>query len=121
VLLTDGTVLVQDAGFQIGGNTAIYNSTSGHWRAGPVLPEIDGVTDLNIADGPASWEPNDKVLIMASPGFGDPPSMFFEWNGKQQTRGSWPATAAAARWGGSRDRASARALHWCEINLCPDS
>jgi hypothetical protein len=65
------------------GNTAIYNSTSGRWRAGPVFPEVDGVTDLNIADGPASWEPNDKVLMMASPGFGDPPTVFFEWDGAQ--------------------------------------
>ena len=39
----------------------------GQWQPGPVFPEVDGVTDINIADGPASWEPNDKVLMMASP------------------------------------------------------
>jgi hypothetical protein len=85
VLRADGTVFYtgSDTCPNGVGNTAIYNSYSRRWRAGPVFPEVDGVTDLNIADGPASWEPNDKVLMMASPGFGNPPSVFFEWDGSQ--------------------------------------
>jgi hypothetical protein len=58
------------------GNNAIYNSNTGTWTAGP--PFTGG---NNIADGPASLEINGKVLMMASPGFGDPPSTFFEWDG----------------------------------------
>jgi hypothetical protein len=58
-----------------------------------MFPEIDGVTDINIADGPASWEPNDKVLMMASPNFGDPPSFFFEWDGKRMNQVPEPPNA----------------------------
>ena len=83
VLRSDGTVFYTGSNTCANetGNTAIYNSRTGRWRPGPMFPEIDGVTDINIADGPASWEPNDKVLMMASPNFGSPPSFFFEWDG----------------------------------------
>jgi hypothetical protein len=59
------------------GHTAIYNSYSGRWTPGP-----DFTGGNNIADGPASLEVNGKVLMMASPGYGDPPSTFFEWDGR---------------------------------------
>lgn len=83
VLRSDGTVFYTGANTCANetGNTAIYNSRNGRWRPGPMFPEVDGVTDINIADGPASWEPNDKVLMMASPSYGSPPSFFFEWDG----------------------------------------
>lgn len=83
VLRSDGTVFYTGSNTCAGetGNTAIYNSRTGHWHPGPTFPEVDGVTDINIADGPASWEPNDKVLMMASPEYGSPPSFFFEWDG----------------------------------------
>jgi len=59
------------------GNTAIYNSRNGKWKAGPTFPG-----GVNIADGPAALEPNGNVLMMASPGFGASPSVFFEWDGQ---------------------------------------
>ena len=95
VLRADGTVFYTGSNTcpDGTGNTAIYNSHSGKWRAGPVFPEVDGVTDINIADGPASWEPNDKVLMMASPGFGNPPSFFFEWDGKHLNQVPGPPNA----------------------------
>lgn len=62
------------------GKTAIYNSNTGKWTPGP---NFTGGND--IADGPASLEINGKVLMMASPGYGDPPSTFFEWDGKKLT------------------------------------
>jgi hypothetical protein len=80
VLRPDGTVFYTGANTCPGesGHTAIYNSYTGQWKAGPNFP-----TGLSIADGPASLEPtNGKVLVMASPGFGAPPSSFFEWDGK---------------------------------------
>jgi hypothetical protein len=85
VLRADGTVFYagSDTCPAGTGSTAIYNSYTGRWQPGPLFPEVDGVTDINIADGPASWEPNDKVLMMASPQFGSPPSFFFEWDGRQ--------------------------------------
>jgi hypothetical protein len=76
VLRPDGTV------FSTGGNacgaahTAIYDSKTGTWTAGPDFP--DG---LGIADGPAALEPNGKVLMMASPGTFNSPSTFLEWDG----------------------------------------
>jgi hypothetical protein len=76
------------------GRTAIYNSYTGTWTPGPNFPVVDGVTDINVADGPASWEPNDKVLVMASPGFGNPPSVFFEWDGRKLTTVPGPPNAS---------------------------
>ncbi|MEP6884657.1 MAG: hypothetical protein ABJC66_07910 [Gammaproteobacteria bacterium] len=75
------------------GNTAIYNSHSGQWQAGPKFPAVDGLTDINIADGPASWETNNKVLMMASPGYGNPPSVFFEWDGRHLNQVPGPPNA----------------------------
>jgi hypothetical protein len=86
VLRPDGTVFYTGAdtcpdpstasGFA-SGHTAIYNSFTGKWTAGPDIPGGN-----NIADGPAALEPNGKVLMFASPGFGAPPSAFFEWDGR---------------------------------------
>lgn len=95
VLRADGTVF--HAGSNTcpngSGNTAVYNSYEREWRPGPKFPTVDGVADINIADGPASWEPNDKVLMMASPNFGSPPSFFFEWDGKNLTQVPGPPNA----------------------------
>lgn len=95
VLRADGTVFATGANTCADGtgSTAIYDSHNRHWRRGPVFPEIDGVTDINIADGPASWEPNDKVLVQASPSYGLPPSFFFEWDGKHLNQVPGPPNA----------------------------
>jgi hypothetical protein len=95
VLRADGTVFSTGADTcpSGAGKTAIYDSHTGKWRAGPTFPVVDGVTDLNIADGPASWEPNDKVLVMASPAYGAPPSVFFEWDGKNLNQVPGPPNA----------------------------
>ena len=76
VLRPNGTVFYSGANSCGAGNTAIYDTRSGMWRAGPVFP---GGND--VADGPAALEPNGDVLIMASPGFGGTPVTFFQWNG----------------------------------------
>jgi hypothetical protein len=83
VLRPDGTVFYAGSntcGPGFPGHTAIYNSNTGVWTAGPDFPG-----SLNIADGPAVLEPNGKVLMMASPGYGDPPSTFLEWDGAKLT------------------------------------
>jgi hypothetical protein len=96
VLRADGTVFYtgSDTCPQGTGKTAIYDSHTGHWRAGPPFPVVNGVSDINVADGPASWEPNDKVLVQASPGFGNPPSTFFEWDGHDLTTVQGPPNAS---------------------------
>lgn len=71
VLRPNGTVFV------VGGNgkTAIYNSSSGTWSAGPSIPG-----GLVAADAPGALLPDGHVLIMASPCMSKPAS-FFEYDG----------------------------------------
>jgi hypothetical protein len=80
VLRPDGTVFYTGANSCGPGNTAIYNSITGTWTPGPAFPD-----DLDIADGPAALEPNGKVLMAASPFFGPPGVVFFEWDGTSLT------------------------------------
>jgi hypothetical protein len=79
VLRPDGTVFWAGANSCPGasGATAIYDSNTNQWKAGPYFPNGN-----DIADGPAALEPNGKVLMMASPGFGNAPATFFEWDGR---------------------------------------
>jgi hypothetical protein len=76
VLRPDGTVFYAGANRCGPGNTAIYDSYTGIWTAGPVFPGGNG-----MPDGPAALEPNGKVLMMASVG-GSAPAAFFEWDGQ---------------------------------------
>ena len=80
VLRPDGTVFYAGANSCGAGNTAIYDVRRGTWRAGPQIP---GGND--VADGPAALEPNGKVLLMTSPGFGNTPVTFYEWDGHDLT------------------------------------
>jgi hypothetical protein len=95
VLRADGTVFYTGSNTCANGagNTAIYDTEDRRWYPGPVFPSVAGVTDINIADGPASWEPNDKVLMMASPEYGSPPSFFFEWDGRKLEQVPGPPNA----------------------------
>jgi hypothetical protein len=76
VLRPDGTV------FAVGAtpNTAVYNSTTGVWTAGPTFPN-----GLDSADGPASILPNGNVLVAVSPGVFNSGTQFFEFNGTTLT------------------------------------
>lgn len=89
VLRPDGTVFYTGSNSCGAGNTAIYNSFFGTWTPGPTFPGT-----LDIADGPAALEPNGKVLMMASPGFGNTPSTFFEWDGKALNEVPGPPNAS---------------------------
>ena len=81
VLRPDGTVFYTGANGCGAAHTAIYNSYSGKWKAGPDFPG-----NLSISDGPAALETNGKVLMMASPGDGSFGAAFFEWDGKNLTQ-----------------------------------
>jgi hypothetical protein len=86
VLRPNGTV------FQVGANgkTAIYNSSTGQWSAGPSFP-----SGFGVADGPAAILPDGNVLIMAgniSPCF-TAPSSFYEFNGSTLTSVPAPPNA----------------------------
>jgi hypothetical protein len=76
VLRPDGTVFATGANACGAGHTAIYNTATGTWTAGPNFP-----SDLDIADGPASLLPDGNVLLDTSPTIFNTGSHFFEWDG----------------------------------------
>jgi hypothetical protein len=87
VLRPDGTVFATGANRCGSGNTAIYDTSTGTWTAGPAFPD-----DLQIHDGPAALETNGNVVMMTSPGLilG---SVFFEWDGTNLAKISGPPNA----------------------------
>ena len=89
ILRPDGTVFATGANTCGSGHTAIYNSHTGTWAAGPDFPAAYG-----SADGPAALEPNGNVLIFSSPSrFYPPAGQFFEWNGSSLSLTNTPASA----------------------------
>lgn len=76
ILRPDATVFYTGANACGTGHTAIYDSNTGTWTAGPDFPNT-----LDIADGPAALEPNGKVLMMVSPTIFNTPATFLEWDG----------------------------------------
>ena len=90
VLRPDGTVFATGANACSAAHTAIYDSRTGTWRAGPDFAGNDGV-----ADGPAALETNGMVLVMASPRVFSPAhSDFFEWDGNSLTQIVGPPNAS---------------------------
>jgi hypothetical protein len=88
VLRPDGTVFATGANRCAAGHTAIYNTATATWTAGPNFP-----SDLDIADGPASLLPDGNVLLDASPGIFGTGSKFYEWDGTNLNATSAPPDA----------------------------
>lgn len=78
VLRPDGTVFYEGANGTPGesGHTAIYDTATKSWTAGPDFP--DG---LDAADAPAALLPDGNVLTQVSPGVFESGSKFLVWNG----------------------------------------
>jgi len=78
VLRYDGTVFATGANSCPGaaGSTAIYDTVSRIWRAGPNIPGTN-----NMLDASASILTNGNVLVDTSPGNNIGPSKFYEFNG----------------------------------------
>jgi hypothetical protein len=82
VLRLDGTVIVFGATSSGAvDHTAIYNTATGVWTAGPDLPTING-QNYTMVDAPAAVLPNGNVLFAASPGKYQAPVHFFEFDGQ---------------------------------------
>ena len=77
VLRPDGTVVAFGATTSGVAHTAIFNSHTTSWTAGPDLPTING-QNYTLADAPAALLPSGHVLFAASPGLFGPPVHFFE-------------------------------------------
>ncbi|HXM59973.1 MAG TPA: hypothetical protein VN950_03890 [Terriglobales bacterium] len=100
VLRPDGTVYGTGAntcvknGAYESGHTAIYNTKTKKWSAGPDFPTVTVTINnkqvkegLDAADAPAALEPDGNVIVMTSYGYGNNfPAVFFEWNGKKLTK-----------------------------------
>jgi hypothetical protein len=88
ILRPDGTVFATGAD----NNTAIYDTTTGAWSAGPSMPNGDG-----IVDGPAALLPDGNVLLSVapiSPCYAGG-TAFYEFNGSTYTSVPAPTGAAA--------------------------
>lgn len=59
--------------------TAIYKTSTKAWAKGPNLPTIAG-QNYTLADAPATWLTNGKILFAASPGLFNSPTHFFEFS-----------------------------------------
>jgi hypothetical protein len=90
VLRPDGTVFATGASDCAAGHTAVYNSTTGTWTAGP-----DFVSSQAANDSPAALEINGNVIVEVSPSAGtfSAPSKFYEWDGSTLTAINNPPNA----------------------------
>jgi len=94
VLRPDGTVFAAGAApAGTAGHTAIYNTATKKWKAGPDFPKVNGVA-LACDDAPSAVEINGNVLVMTSPPVFNTGAVFFEWNGTKLTKIPGPPNAA---------------------------
>jgi hypothetical protein len=77
LLRPDGTVFAMGGNGNGAGHTAIYNTTTAKWAAGPDFPNND-----DMADAPAAVLPNGNVLCETSPLVFQSPLSFYEFDGK---------------------------------------
>lgn len=93
VLRPDGTVFAAGAA-PAGqpGHTAIYNTKTKKWKAGPDFPKVNGVA-LACDDAPSALEINGNVIVMTGPPVFNTGAVFFEWNGTKLTKIAGPPNA----------------------------
>ena len=76
ILMPNGEILA------LGGNghNVIYSTVTKTWRQIDDMPSVSGGV-LDSADGPGVILPNGTALFSVSPGFANPDTHFFEWDG----------------------------------------
>jgi len=90
VLRPDGTVFAAGAAPSgTPGHTAIYNTKTKKWKAGPDFPLVNGVA-MACDDAPSAVEINGKVLVMTGPPVFGNGAAFFEWDGTKLTNIAGP-------------------------------
>ena len=92
VLRPDGTLFATGSSDCSVGHTAVYNSNTGVWTAGPDFPNPDAANDA-----PAALEINGNVIVEASnfSGTFTAPAHFYEWNGSTLTAINNPPNASS--------------------------
>jgi hypothetical protein len=94
ILRPDGTVFAAGASpAGTPGHTAIYNTKTKKWKAGPDFPKVNGQA-LACDDAPSALEINGNVIVMTSPPVFNTGAVFFEWNGTKLTKLPSPPQAA---------------------------
>jgi len=89
VLRPDGTVFAAGAApTGSAGHTAIYNTKTKTWKAGPDFPSA-----VACDDAPAALEIIGNVIVMTSPPVFNTGAVFFEWNGTKLTKIPGPPQA----------------------------
>jgi hypothetical protein len=78
LLRPEGTVFAMGANGNGAGHTAIYNTKTAKWTAGPDFPNRD-----DMADAPAAVLPNGNILCETSPLIFKTPLTFYEFDGKK--------------------------------------
>jgi hypothetical protein len=76
LLRPEGSVFAMGANSGGAGHTAIYDTATGKWAAGPDFPSGD-----DMADAPAAVLPDGNILCETSPGVFNSPVSFYEFNG----------------------------------------
>jgi hypothetical protein len=95
VLRPDGTVFAAGAAPPGSpGHTAIYDTTTKKWKAGPDFPMVHGVA-LACDDAPAAVEINGNVIVMTGPPVFGNGGVFFEWNGTKLTQIAGPPNGSS--------------------------
>jgi hypothetical protein len=95
VLRPDGTVFAAGASpAGTPGHTAIYNTKTKTWKAGPDFPRVNGVA-LACDDAPSAVEINGNVIVMTGPPVFGTGAVFFEWDGKKLTKIPGPPDASS--------------------------
>ncbi len=89
VLRPDGTVFATGANRCAAGHTAIYNTATATWAAGPDFP-----SSLDIADGPAALLPDGNVLLDTSKGIFGTGVKMYEWDGTALNATAEPVNAS---------------------------
>jgi len=97
LLRPDGTVFATGSNSCGAGHTAIYDTTSGVWTAGPDIPSGN-----DMADGPAAVAIDGTVLLDSNPGVNRKPSTFYMFDGTSfnsipQPTGLNPVSSESAR------------------------
>jgi hypothetical protein len=78
LLRPEGSVVAMGANGTGAGHTAIYDTTTGKWAAGPDFPNGD-----DMADAPAAVLPDGNILCETSPLVFQSPVAFYEFDGKK--------------------------------------
>jgi hypothetical protein len=99
VLMYNGKVIAFGGTTANTAHTALYNTATNTWAAGPDLPSTCGSganLPCTLADAPATLLPNGNVLFVASAGKFHMPAKFFEYDPNANSHTAVPGTSDTA-------------------------